>query len=131
LTENRTNFKRLLFEAVDEGLLVLGKSGRNAVYFHLQSLYSLKKEDALEKPDVFVKSLRKIFGIGAGVIEKAILKSLYDKLGLDYKENKNWDFATYLNEAKNAVKKKPHGDCGSFRYKRNSLLNSLFIVFLP
>ncbi|MEM3459120.1 MAG: hypothetical protein QXN36_00820 [Candidatus Bathyarchaeia archaeon] len=107
MTEDSTNFKRLLFEAVDEGLLVLGKSGRDAVYFHLESLYSLRKEDVLEKPDVFVESLRKIFGMGAGVIEKAILKSLYEKLGLDYKEDKNWDFAAYLNEAKNAVRRNP------------------------
>lgn len=107
MTEDQTNFRRVLFEAVDEGLLVLGKSGRDAVYFHLESLYSLRKEDVLEKPDVFVESLRKIFGMGAGVIEKAILKSLYDKLGLDYREKENWNFVAYLNEAKNAVGRNP------------------------
>lgn len=104
MAEEHGNFKRVLFEAVDEGLLVLGKSGRDAVYFHLQNLYSLKKEDVLEKPEAFVESLRKIFGAGAKVIEKAILKSLYDKLGLNYEEKENWNFVTYLNEAKNAFK---------------------------
>ncbi len=104
MTEIDNTFRHILFEAVDEGLLVLGKSGRDAVYFHLQNLYSLKKEDIMDKPEAFVESLKKIFGLGAGVIEKAILERLYCRLGLDYKEKENYDFAAYLNEAKNAPK---------------------------
>jgi len=41
-------------------LLTLGESGRKAVYFHLQNLHSLKREDVPEKPEVFVEGLRKV-----------------------------------------------------------------------
>lgn len=98
LSESQNFFKRALLEAVDEGLLTLGESGRKAVYFHLQNLYALKKEDIANKPEVFVEGLRKIFGVGATVIEKVAMKSLCRKFGMKYEERKNFDFLAYLNE---------------------------------
>jgi hypothetical protein len=88
-----------LLEAVDDGLLTLGESGRNAIDFHLQSLYSLKREDIPNQPEAFAEGLRKIFGSGAEVIEKATVKSLYHKLGIKYEEKKNCGFMAYLNDA--------------------------------
>jgi hypothetical protein len=107
LTETDSNFRQTLFEAVDEGLLMLGESGRNAVYFHLQNLYSLKREDISEKPETFAESLRKLFGIGAEVIEKAILKRLYLKLGLSYEEKKNYSFMACLNDVRHLANQEP------------------------
>ncbi len=40
------------------------------------------------------------FGLGARVVERDIVKSLYRKLGLKYVEKKNFDFMEFLNEAK-------------------------------
>lgn len=104
--ETDSEFRQVFFEAVDEGLLVLGESGRNAVYFHLQKLYSLRREDISSKPEAFMESLRKIFGVGAEVIERAILKSLYRKLGLNYKEKEQYNFVTCLNDAKHVAVQK-------------------------
>ncbi|NWF87793.1 hypothetical protein HXY32_08320 [Candidatus Bathyarchaeota archaeon] len=86
MSESQNFFKQILLEAVDEGLLTRGESGRKAVYFHLQNLYALKREDIANKPEVFVEGLRKIFGVGATVIEKATMKSLCQKLGIEYEE---------------------------------------------
>jgi hypothetical protein len=80
LSKTKNLFKQVLLEAVDDGLLTLGESGRNAIDFHLQSLYSLKREDIPNQPEAFAEGLRKIFGSGAEVIEKATVKSLYHKL---------------------------------------------------
>jgi len=99
LSKTKNLFRRALLEAVDDGLLTLGESGRKAIYFHLQSLYSLKREDIPEHLEAFVESLRKIFGLGAEVIEKAVIKSLYNKLGLKYEEKENVSFLAYLKEA--------------------------------
>ncbi|MEM2911466.1 MAG: hypothetical protein QXM52_00905 [Candidatus Bathyarchaeia archaeon] len=96
-------FKEALMEAVDEGLLILGESGREVVYFHLQHSYGLKKENISENPEIFMDCLRKIFGLGAQVIEKAIIKILCYKLGIEFAENKNYPFARYLNYAKSTV----------------------------
>ena len=100
LVEAKTLFKRALLEAIDDGLLTLGESGREAIYFHLQKLCSLKREDVSEKPEAFVEGLRKIFGVGAEVIERAIVKTLYCKLELKYEEGKDQGFLAYLNDAK-------------------------------
>lgn len=100
MKQKRTAFEKALGEAVDEGLLILGESGREATYFRLQKSYALKKEDIPDNPETFVDYLEKIFGLGAKVIEKAIIKSLYRKLGLEYREKKVFDFMEYLNEAK-------------------------------
>jgi hypothetical protein len=93
-------FEKILIEAVDEGLLMLGESGRDVVYFRLRHSYAISKEDVPAHPEIFVECLEKIFGTGSRVIEKAIIKSLYSKLGLEYVERKNFDFLECLNEAK-------------------------------
>jgi hypothetical protein len=99
LVKRGDRLKQAVIEAVDEGLLTLGESGREAVYFHLQSLCSLKKEDVPDKPEAFDEALRKIFGVGAEVIERSVVKKLYPKLGIDYIEKKNYGFANYISEA--------------------------------
>jgi hypothetical protein len=84
---------------VDEGLLTPGASGRAAVYFHLQNLYSVKK-DVSSKSDALDAGLRRIFGVGAEVVEKAIVRNLYCKLGVTYEEPKPFDLLASLDEAK-------------------------------
>lgn len=93
-------FEKALVEAVDEGLLALGESGREVVYFHLKHYYGFTKEDVPSNPQILVRCLEKIFGLGARVVERDIVKSLYRKLGLKYVEKKNFDFMEFLNEAK-------------------------------
>lgn len=106
MTKKRVSFKEALIEAVDEGLLMLGESGRDVVYFHLQHSYGLRKENIPENPEIFTECLRKIFGLGAQVIEKSIVKVLCRKLEIEYVENKNYTFTQYLSEIKSAVEVK-------------------------
>ena len=100
MVETKSLFKEALFEAVDEGLLTLGESGKEAIYFHLQNLCSLKRGDVPDRTEIFVEGIRKIFGVGAEVIERSIVKSLYRKLGLKYEEKESYGFLAYLNDAK-------------------------------
>jgi len=88
-----------LLEAVDEGLLILGESARKAIYFHLQNGCSLPREDIPDKPEMFAEGLKKMFGAGAKVIEESVVKILYGKLGIEYKERENTCFVDYLNGA--------------------------------
>ena len=91
--------KQAVIEAVDEGLLTLGESRREAVYFHLQSLCFLKKEDVPDKPEAFNEALRKILGVGAEVIERSVVKKLYPKLRIDFVKKKNYGFVDYIIDA--------------------------------
>jgi hypothetical protein len=95
--ENR--LRQILLDAVDEGLLILGESSRKAIYFHIQNITSLKKEDVPSNLEKFAEGLEKIFGEGAKVIERAIVKNLCRKLGVNYEENKGdaFMFADSIN----------------------------------
>ena len=88
-------------EAVDEGLKSLGESSRHMIFFHLENSYSLKRHEIPKKPEAFAEGLEKIFGVGASVIEKIIIKTLYSKLGLNYENHKDYTFIDHLKNFKN------------------------------
>lgn len=100
MTQEKSIFEKALIEAVDEGLLMLGESGRELVYFRLRHSYALSREDIPFHPEIFDECLRRIFGSGANVIEKAIVRSLSRKLGLKFVEKGNFNFLECLNVAK-------------------------------
>ncbi len=100
--EKERDFEKLFIEAVDEGLETLGESGKHMIFFHLDKSYSVKKNDIPKKPEAFARGLQKIFGAGASVIEKLILKSLYSKLGLECEYAENRPFADCVNGLREA-----------------------------
>lgn len=100
--EKGKDFEKLFIEAVDEGLNVLGESGRQMIFFHLEKSYSIKRHEIPKKPEAFAAGLEKIFGAGASVLEKLIVKSLYSKLGLKYEDKESRSFADYVNDVKEA-----------------------------
>ena len=103
--EQRTKtFEECFVEAVNEGLKVLGDSGKQMIFFYLENNYSVKREDIAKKPEAFALGLEKIFHAGASVIEKLIVESLYSKLGLKYEEKKEFWFGDYVKKAKEECK---------------------------
>ena len=102
--EKRT--KQFLTQAVDQALLTLGESAREAVYFHLQKIVSLTKDDVSDNLDTFEKGLEKIFGAGAKMIEIAVVKSLCQQLGIEFEEKKNISLVDYVNWAIEKAKAK-------------------------
>lgn len=75
------DFKKLLLQAVDEGLASLGDSSKQAIYFHLDKNFNLKKEQIPNKLDDFAIAIESIFGMGANFLEILIMKQLYEKVG--------------------------------------------------
>ncbi|MCJ7632511.1 hypothetical protein MUP77_08995 [Candidatus Bathyarchaeota archaeon] len=107
--------RQALIEAVDHGLLTLGESGREAVYFHLRNLASVKREDIPENLEVFQRGLERIFGAGSKMIETAIVRSLCQKLGIQFEEDKNRSFAERLECVLNVAGTRDElGNRGSF-----------------
>ena len=91
--------RKILLESVDEGLLTLGESGMKAMYFHIQSVTSVKREDIPDNLEALQTGLEKIFGEGAKMIETAIVKSLCRKLGAQPQEGKERGFVEKINDA--------------------------------
>lgn len=86
MREKEKDFEKLFIEAVDEGLGTLGESGKHMVFFHLDKSYSIKKDQIPTRPEAFAEGLEQIFGAGATVLQRLILKSLCSKLGLEYED---------------------------------------------
>lgn len=100
------NFEKNLLDAVDDGLLSLGENPRKAIYFHLKKSFQIQRESIPEETDEFSQALNTIFGPGAKIIEKYILKELYQRLELNFEEKKGCTFADYVTEAKKLAGRK-------------------------
>lgn len=122
---NPEDFKKVFIEAVDNGLLALGESPRNAIYFHLERNLKLKKEEIPEKVEKFLEGLENIFGPGSRIVEKVIVKDLYTRLGLEFEEKKNFEFQDYVRQALKKLKKdvsKGTGRNGKYSLGTNAYL---------
>jgi hypothetical protein len=105
-------FDRLLLEAVDEALSSIGESSKQAIYFHLEKGFSIKKLEIPRKISEFAAAIEKIFGLGANFLEILIMKSLYRKVNkkVQLARPEDFQFPTYiatlresfLEEGKNA-----------------------------
>lgn len=104
MEEKAKKFDEIFIEAVDEGLKVLGESGKQMIFFYLEKGFSVKKHEIPEKPEAFAQGLEKIFKAGALVIEKLIVENLYSKLGLEYENKPNFSFEEYVKKAKETIK---------------------------
>jgi hypothetical protein len=77
---SKCDFEKLLLEAIDEGLSTLGESSKQAIYFHLDKSFNIKKTEIPNKVEPFEQALKRIFGIGADFIETLIIKRLTEKV---------------------------------------------------
>jgi len=92
------DLNKILLEAIDEGLDVLGNGGKYMVFFYLERNCSIKKCDIPKNPEAFIKGLEKIFGVGTSVLEKIILKRICSKLSLKYEEREGQTLIDFLKE---------------------------------
>jgi len=105
----KRGFEKLLLEAVDEGLSSLGETSKQAIYFHLEKSFNIKKKEIPYKIGTFAKAVEKIFGLGANFLEILIMKRLYEKIGgvFEWQESIDFAFAEYVAVVKrNFLKKK-------------------------
>jgi hypothetical protein len=87
-------------DCVDEGLSVLGNEPRQAVYQYLSTIHSLDREQIPDKVDEFATALRKALGSASRVIERLILKKLFQRIGSTFRETADLEFTDYVMDAK-------------------------------
>ena len=85
--EPSLEFENILKDSVDKGLSILGESPKQAVYSYLEKECNLPKEKIASNPDLLVPAIERIFGSGAKLLETQILKTLYEKVGLNFEPN--------------------------------------------
>jgi hypothetical protein len=107
------NFRKLLLEAVDEGLSSLGDSSKHAIYYYLEKAFNIPKQDVPDKIEEFVKAIEEIFGDGAKILEIRIMKNLYEKVGDDFEyfpERNGLLFTKYVKAVNMHIYKKMSSD---------------------
>ena len=94
------NFSRIVLAAIEEDLSSLGNSPREAIFYHLEASFQLKKEDIPLNLTEFKQALEKIFGPGTPYIEKLITRRLCEKLELNFEDDENVNLLIYVDDAK-------------------------------
>ncbi len=107
------SFDSLLLRAIDESLSVMGEEPKRALYQYLLSIHTLKTEDIPAKTGQFALGMRRALGTASKVIEKLILKRLYEKIGTSYQEIQGFDFADYVEDARQKFAMQPSGTLDS------------------
>jgi hypothetical protein len=102
-------FRKVLLSAVDESLSSLGDSSKQAIFYHLETSFNIKRENIPSNLTEFSKALEGIFGPGAPYIEKLIVKRLYEKLDLGIDDSDSLDFPECVNSVKKRIT--PRGGC--------------------
>ncbi len=93
----QNGLRQILLQAVDEGLSSLGDSPKQAIFFHLEESFGIKKSNIPSNLTEFAAALEEIFGWGASYLEHLIIRRFYDKLGLRFEEVEDWNLLEYVN----------------------------------
>ncbi|MDH7563796.1 MAG: hypothetical protein QHH24_02790 [Candidatus Bathyarchaeota archaeon] len=89
---------KVLLSAVDESLSSLGDSSKQAIFFHLENTFQIKKENIPASLTEFTNALEGIFGSGATYLEQLIAKNLCRKLGIRLEDAERLDLAKFLEQ---------------------------------
>ena len=95
-------FNEVLVESIDETITaLLSRAVVEALYVHLQTFYSVSRDEVPYRLETLFASLEKVFGVRSSqIITKAIAKQFYIKLGLEFTSNPNRTLLEYVDEAK-------------------------------
>jgi hypothetical protein len=73
-------FKVAIIETVDESFSSFSNLDKEAIYFHLEKAFKIKKQEIPCKIEGFADAIEQIFGVGAKLIEIRIMKSLHKRI---------------------------------------------------
>ena len=71
---SKKEFDELLLGTIDEGLASIGESSKQAIYFHIEKGFNIKRQEIPDKIADFQNAIEKIFGLGASFLEILIMK---------------------------------------------------------
>jgi hypothetical protein len=81
------SFCKMLLEAIDEAFSSLGESIGEAMYFHLEKTFGIRRSEIPFRIDDFSDTVERIFGLGSRHLEILIVKNLYAKARIEYKRD--------------------------------------------
>ncbi len=97
---------RIVLEAIDEALSILGDKGRESIYYFIEREYLIEKEDIPSNLEKFSDCLHLIFGIGSNVLERHIINTLKKKADVEVKLDDDLDFVESMEIIRGIIRKK-------------------------
>ena len=79
-------FDNILLEAIDEAFSCLGETSKNAIYSHLRKEFGIERDDIPNQIEAFLRSLEKLLGLGARLLETMFMHHLKAKLNDEQEE---------------------------------------------
>jgi hypothetical protein len=86
-----------LLASIDRGLSAFGASVPIVVYFELKKSFGISRVEIPQHPELFVKTIENLFGVGVDVVRRAIRKELEASSGI--KDLSDVDLATAMRRA--------------------------------
>lgn len=80
---NKKQFENLYSEAIDESLIVLGPHVANLIKFYVNEKYSVRLNDTYNNPQVLTEALKSTIDGATRVIQRRMLRIIYDKIGIE------------------------------------------------
>jgi hypothetical protein len=100
---SNTKFNNAFLRAVDFAFETLGKSCKQALYFHLENSFHVERENVSDKIEDFGEALELIFKDGVIYLKKLVLKKLCEDLGVKFEESYVSDFTMAISKIKAMV----------------------------
>ncbi len=97
---------RIILEAIDETLSILGDKSKEAIYYFFEREYLLSKQDIPSNLRKFHDCLQKVFGIGANVLEKYIINILKNRTGIEAEIDSGMDLVEKLENLRMIIRKR-------------------------
>ena len=76
-------YRAFLAESLEEALEMVGRSGREVLFGILEKRYDLRRKDIVDKTGLYLSALRDLLGSSSTVVERQMLSSIRDRMGID------------------------------------------------
>ncbi len=103
--QREKEFIKVYGESVNEALSVMGPHIARIIKIHVQEKYSIRLTDTYNNPQELTDALKFIIDGGTRVIQRRILRILYEKMGIEPNFVISTNFEEKILEAKKLFEK--------------------------
>jgi hypothetical protein len=93
-------FEEALAQSVSEAMAIYGQQVSQVLKTYLERQYSIPPESLAENPKALMKALESVLDSGSRIVERRILRSLYNKIGSNVPQSTSVDFEERISEVK-------------------------------
>ena len=104
--QSSTSFKEMYNQAVMEGLSILGKHVSAVIISYIKEKYSIRLSDTSDNIKALSDALDATIGGGTRIVQRRILRSLYNRIGVELPFAMTVDFEDKILKAKTEYEKK-------------------------